>query len=476
MAFRLGAAEIAAAIKGSFRGAVDDSSFAGVSIDSRSVAPGELFFAIRGINFDGHGFVREAIEKGAYGAVVERGALEGEDSLSLEEAGLFVVEDTTRALGDLAAFVRALKPLKLIAVSGTSGKTTTKDMAALILKKRNPLKTEGNKNNLFGLPLTLLRLDPSNGVAVVELGISEPGEMKRLAAIARPDVGVITNVGLGHIESLSTLERTAGEKGSLFRGLGKDGVMVVNLDDPWTVKIAGAVTGPGRITFSTEERADVSVSSVEIEGLSSSLVSFDVMGRALKVRLPAAGRANVSNAAAAIGAALALEASLEEMKEGLSSFVPAAGRLALVRVGPVTVIDDTYNANPDSVRAALSALAGASGRKVAVLGDMLELGEHSTEEHLKAGALAVESGVDLLLATGRFAHVVVDGAVSAGMDARKAVKFQDKAETIAALGELVHEGDTVLVKGSRGAAMEDVVAGLRAFLKSRGKPEGLASR
>jgi UDP-N-acetylmuramoyl-tripeptide--D-alanyl-D-alanine ligase len=452
----LKAGELASVIRGAVvRGSVEATAL-GVSTDSRNIGQGEAFFALKGPRFDGHAFLKDVFAKGASIAVVESagGTAELPGSPTVIKAG-----DTLRALGDLAAHLRGLHRIPVVAVTGSAGKTTTKEMTASILSvSRKVLKTEGNRNNLIGLPLTLIGLDASYEAAVVELGISEEGEMERLAAICRPDVALITNIGRSHLESLGSLEGVAREKGRLFELVAPHGVKVVNLDDPWAVR---AAEGPGEtITFAIKGRADVTVGGWSSDGpLSGTSAVYNVRGKRVEARFSSPGFTNVINGAAAAAAALALGAPLEDMAAGLSAPVAMKGRMAVARAGGVTILDDTYNANPESMAAALKTLAEARGRKIAILGDMLELGAASEAEHASIGALAAGLGLHALVAIGEFSRSAAEAARAAGME--RSLGFVSKGEALSALRAVISDGDTVLVKGSRGIALEEVVEFLK---------------
>ena len=445
-----------------------EASVKGVSTDSRKIQKGEVFFALKGPNFDGHSFVEAVFGKGARAAVVEQAYA---DKSPGPGGPLILVDDTLKALGDLASYARRLyRETPVVAVSGSAGKTTTKDMTAAILSVSRPvMKTEGNLNNLIGLPLTLLGLTAAHGAAVVELGISLPGEMKRLSEMASPDVAVLTNIGRGHLKTLGSIERVAREKGELFRSVGPEGFKVVNLDDPWTVKMAEEA-GKGRpVTFSLKDRADVRAMDYSVEeGFGGIRVTYEVRGERLKVRLNTPALCNVSNAAAAICAAVSLGATLKEAGEGLASGIAAHGRMEVVRINGLTVLDDTYNANPESVAAALLTLKRATGRKIAVLGDMRELGEASVNAHREAGKMAAEYGIDMVVAIGAFSKEITEGASSGGLSPGRVMGFGGKMDAVKALKGLLREGDSILVKGSRAVALEEVVETLkRGFLPDR---------
>lgn len=465
--------DIARAIGGVVKEGGADSFVAGVSVDTRTIAKGDAFFALKGPSFDGHDFIAEAVREGATCVVVSSGS-----AYSSAGSPCFIeVEDTLRALGDLAAFVRGLYDVPVVAVSGSAGKTTTKEMIASILSRsRKTHKTYGNKNNLVGLPLTLFELNEVYEASVVELGISEHWEMERLVEISRPDVAVLTNIGRGHLATLGTLEGVAGAKGPLFTMSGPECVRVVNLDDPWVVRLAASSmpvaatmhlgaeweAGGKEVTYSIEADADVRVAGYRVlDGLDGISVVFDVMGTDVPLRLKSPAVCNISNAAAAIAATLPLGASTTDIVEGLSSFTTVPGRMCVLRLNGITVLDDTYNANPDSVDEALKTLMIAGGRKVAVLGDMLELGEESAASHKEAGRLAGEIGVDVLIAVGSHAKELAEGGVSAGLKSAAVHSFTDNVGVLGAIKGIVKDGDSVLVKGSRGARLEEIVGGLK---------------
>ena len=464
---RLSIGEISRAVNGEQSGGDSESVAEDVSIDTRTIKSGELFFALKGPRFDGHNFVDEAFKKGSLAAVVQR---PGGFASPPPPPGrvLITVEDTLKALGDLAAYVRKKTLVPLIAITGTAGKTTTKEMAASILSKRQVLKTPGNKNNLVGMPLTLIGLNPGHKAAVIELGISEEDEMARMAEISSPDVALITNIGRGHLEGLETVEKVAKEKGKLFYAVAGSGVMVVNLDDPLTKKMAEEIMEEcpvtEQVTYGTDPEADVHVKGYSGCGLEGFDVDYEVKGMPVTVRLKVPGEVNVVNAAAAIASTLPLGVSIEEITEGLEDFTATPGRMDVFTEDGITMIDDSYNSNPESLLAALSLLSEADGRKIAVLGDMLELGEDSSEAHIEAGKEAAEMGVDLLVAIGGFADEVAEGACNcqSSQGPTETYKCEDMGEAVEILDGLLREGDTVLVKGSRGTSMEGLVCWFRA--------------
>lgn len=450
--------EIAAVVGGVVAQGVPDALTSGVCTDSRTNCAGTVFFALRGERFDGHAYVRDVFSKGAVAAVVECADGLGD---AAPGAALIIVGDTLRALGALAAYVRGFHKTPLIAISGSAGKTTTKEMAAAILgKTRNVLKTDGNKNNLIGLPLTLLGLTAEHTAAVVELGISEMGEMERLVEIARPDVAVITNIGKAHLETLGSIEGVAMAKGALFANLAKDAVKVVNLDDVWVARLAGE--NGNIITYSMNKAADVRVREYSTEAAYAGIRAvYEVRGAVVEVEIHTPSESAVINGAAAIAACLPFGVSAKDIEDGLGSFTPTHGRMDVVKGVGVTILDDTYNANPASMASALRTLKAAAGRKVAILGEMLELGDAASAEHHEIGRLAGELGIDVVAAIGHRAADVTEGAAMAGLDASHLHHYRNKKEAVAGLRFVLRQGDVVLVKGSRGAALEEIVEWLK---------------
>ncbi|MEK6759844.1 MAG: UDP-N-acetylmuramoyl-tripeptide--D-alanyl-D-alanine ligase [Deltaproteobacteria bacterium] len=452
-----GISNIAEATCGKVVGGPLTAVFGGVSTDSRSVSAGDIFFALKGPNFDGHAFVAAVASKGASGAVVEKGFA----SSGLPSGfSVIAVDDTTAALGAFASWYRGRFTIPVVAISGSAGKTTTKEMAASILSRsRKVLKTEGNRNNLIGLPLTLLGLDRTHNAAVVELGISETWEMARLIGICDPTVALLTNIGRGHLGTLGNLEGVAIAKGPLFAGLEPGAIRAVNLDDEWVRRLAGSLKDD--ITYSLEKEADVRVVRWSVDGVEGVSATYDVRGADVNVRFSVPGASNVINGAAAIAAVLSLGVSFSDIEEGLGAYTPVKGRMSVVRCPPYTVIDDTYNANPESMASSLATLARVTGRRVAILGEMLELGDGSAEEHLRIGRLAADLGIDILVAVGRTSKEIADGALAGGLHSESIFTFADKKGALLALRDILREGDSVLVKGSRGVALEEVVEGIK---------------
>ncbi len=430
----------------------------GVSIDSRTIREGELFVAIKGDRFDGHDFVPEVIKRGAWGALVERTVLEDKFSVLGGLKNILPVEDTLTALQEMAYSHRRTFAVPVVGITGSNGKTTTKEMLAGILQQLGPvLKNEGNLNNHIGVPLTLLRLNAGHKAAVVEMGMSASGEIDTLARFIGPDVGVITNIGPAHLEFLKSMELVAQAKGELFNHLKSDGTAVLNADDRFFETLKKRFGGRV-LSFGIEERADVRATDIRQE---QNFTDFTIRsdGSTVNVRLRAVGKHNVYNALAAAAAALAVGMSLDAVKYGLDAFLPAALRSELRQVQGRTVLVDCYNANPASMDAALATLGSlrSGGRAIAVLGDMLELGQVSVDAHRTIGATVARLGVDLVITLGPLAKHVGEGAIDAGMPKDRVLEAGSQIEAAVLLKKLSRPGDAVLIKGSRGMKMEKIL-------------------
>jgi UDP-N-acetylmuramoyl-tripeptide--D-alanyl-D-alanine ligase len=441
--------------------------FRGVSTDTRSLAPGALFVALRGERFDGHDFVAEAFTRGAAGALV---------STEVDAAGpLVIVPDTLLALGALAAAHRAALSPKVIAITGSTGKTTTKEMiAAILCQGWRTARTPGNYNNEIGVPLALLELDGTYQAAVIELAMRGRGQITQLARMARPQVGVITNVGLSHLELLGSREAIAEAKAELLTDLPEDGAAVLNADDaffsllversPCRVVSFGqrfdSAVAQARAPSSGALPAspDVAVDEVRVNADGSTEFRLRARWGEHHIALSVGGRHHALNAAAAAAAAIAAGADPAWVAPGLASFAGAEKRSRIVAApAGFTVIDDSYNAAPDSMRAALELLADLPGnRKIAVLGDMRELGPMAAEWHREVGELAAEMGVTALVTVGELGRFIAAGA-RAGAAGADVMEASDNAAAAAAVAARAEPGDVVLVKGSRAMAMEEIV-------------------
>ena len=423
----------------------------GVSIDTRKLKPGEVYFALQGERFDGHDFLPDAFRKGASAAVVRRSWIQ--ESQPAADWRLIVVDDPLAALQQVAAAYRRRFDIPVLGLTGTNGKTTTKEMAAAVLaKKYRVVKTPGNLNNHIGTPLSLLQLEPDVDVAVIEMGTNHFGEIRRLCEIAAPTHGLITNIGAGHLEFFGSVENVAKAKAELFESLPKEGIAFVNVDDPLVVRIAEKV--PNRFTYGFESAADV---RGRFLGLNHhALARIEVQG--VEIRLGVPGRHQISNALAAAAVGVFWEVPLEQIKGALESYRGYSKRMEVYSWRGATVLLDAYNSNPDSLRAALETLATmareSGGRAFAALGDMLELGDFSEKAHYEAGAEAARLGVAALFVYGDFAGTVCKGYRENGGE--ECGVFEDKANIARELAQRLRPGDVVLIKGSRGMAMETV--------------------
>ncbi len=430
-----------------------DATFTGVTADSRAINSGDLFVALRGKRFDAHDFVAQAIAQGAAAALVERSAAM-KHAADWQGLPLIVVDDTRLALGKLAAFWRSRLNLKLVAITGSNGKTTVKEMLAAILREAAGegavLATQGNLNNDIGMPLTLLKLRAQHKYAVIEMGMNHPGEIAYLSHIARPDVAVINNAGAAHLAGLGSVEQVARAKGEIFSGLAPDGVAVINADDAFAPLWKELAHGHAVIGFGLEQASQVSA-TCRLTPLGSELQVTTSAGE-FTASLQVPGLHNARNALAATAAAVALGIGLAAIAAGLGTFGGVKGRLQR-RAGlhGAMLIDDSYNANPASVEAAIAVLARMPGRKILVLGDMGELGPGACELHRELGAAAKQAGVDILFAHGDLCR---EAAAAFG---KNAWFFERIEELLADLENLLAPDVTVLVKGSRFMQMERVV-------------------
>ncbi len=458
----LGLGEIAEATGGRLLRGGPAATVTGVSIDSRTIGAGQLFVAVKGPRFDGHDFLAAAAERGAAAALVHR------DAQAPDPLALVRVADTTEALKDLGRHVRTKAALPVVAITGSAGKTTTKEMTAALLATRGPvLKTEANLNNQYGLPLTLLRLQPEHRFAVLELGMSAAGELRELSRIARPDVAIITMVAPVHLEFFPSLDAIAEAKAEILEGLDTDGLAVLNHDDPRVRRIGERRKGK-TVWFGRDRGCEVSAESWRgtIHGMRFSL---RLGGKSHDVALPLPGPHFLMNFLAAAAAAHHLGVPPEAIVEAATQMKAARSRGQVRGLGEgVTLLDDSYNSNPAAVEAAVTALGmAAPGRRVVFLGDMLELGPTGPDLHRETGA-RLASRADVVVGVGALGRSFVEGARAAGVAASALHEFPDSAAAAQEAGRIVEPGDAVLVKGSRGARMEKVVEALVARFGEKG--------
>jgi UDP-N-acetylmuramoyl-tripeptide--D-alanyl-D-alanine ligase len=436
--------ELAAAIGARLVG--EDTVIESVSTNSREMGVNTLFVPLKGERFDAHDFIDGAVEGGAVAVVSQR-----ECSINVP---VLYVDDTHKALGDIARYYRESMPVKVVGITGSVGKTTTKDMIANVLSQRyNTLKTEGNFNNDIGVPLTLFRLEEDNEVAVIEMGMNHFDEIKYLAGIAKPDIGVITNVGVSHIENLGSREGILKAKCELLDELG-DGLKVLNGDDDMLITIKSSYSN---ISYHTADSSDGDIYAQDIEphgidGIGCTIVCGELR---LRVNIPVPGKHMVANALAAARVAMELGLSAEEIKSGIESFKPTAMRMDVIRGERYTVLNDVYNANPVSTMAGIEVLSYAEGTRCCILGDMLELGKYADKLHAEVGEYAVSKGIE---------HIVCIGSLSRSMYEAAAAKrsegvyyFADKQSFISKADEILEDKMTLLVKASRGMHFEEII-------------------
>ena len=438
--------------------------FTGINTDSRQIHPEECFVCLKGESHDGHQFIPSVIALGVRGVIADKAALDQKLLTQLDGANVccIAVQDTLVALGDLAAFLRRRSDLSVLALTGSNGKTTTRTMITNVVSRRyHVLSPFGNFNNLVGVPLTLLRIKPDHEWAILELGMNRPGEILRLGEICSADIGLITNIGPAHLEGLGSLEGIMEAKGELIETISTNGTMIFNADDPLVMRLAKRARCQ-TLLFGQAPEAKIRASALkpDPQGISFRL---HVPPEEREIHLPIPGPFNVSNALAAVAAGSCLKIPLDDIQAAIQSFTPVNGRLNVLTLpGKVHLIDDTYNANPASVKAAISTLKGISGgrRSIAVLGDMLELGKASPELHRDIGCFAGKSNIDKLFITGQFAEDVAQGAQECGMSP-ESIFNGSKKEIFKQLDKIVAFSDWILVKGSRGMRMETLVQALK---------------
>lgn len=448
-----------AMISGGFK----EKKFSGISTDSRGTMSGELFFSLIGDKFDGHDFVPDVINRGAKGVVINR----GREVETPSDVIVFEVDDTLLALGDLARRHREKLNIKVVGITGSNGKTTTKEIAFLVSKvKYRTKKSEGNFNNLIGLPLTLLSAGPEDDVLVLEMGMNVVGEIKRLSEIACPDIGVITNIGPVHLEGVGDIDGVLREKGELLLSLPKDGTAVINLDCDYSKSLIGEIKA-NLLTFSIERPADVTAKDISDLGWEGMSARFQLPSGTFSAHLRIPGTKNLQNALAAACVGEALGVPVDGIKNAIESARPIELRMELKRTDDgIVILNDSYNANPVSLMAALDFFkrnAGdIKGKLIAVLGDMLELGDYTKKGHEDVGRAASRLGYDFLFLLGNHTEDVASGAFREGMKRENIFKYPPGGhdELIRDLRDILKPKDRVLIKGSRGMRMEKITSGI----------------
>lgn len=431
----------------------------GVSTDSRDIDRGNLFVPIIGGNFDGHDFIGKAVEQGAAVVLVQRDKSE-RFKCSVTDVPIIIVGDTLKSLGDIASFWRKQFDVPIVAVTGSSGKTTTKEMIASVVSlSRNILKNHGNFNNLIGLPLTLLQLNDGHKAVILEMGTNRRGEIERLTHIADPDVGIITNTGPAHLEGLKSLDLVVKEKGDLFGNMKNNGVAVVNRDDSAISDLLERWKGKS-LTFGMYGNAFVTAEDVTVEGREGINFTLAIEGKRKRINIDAMGRHNVSDALAAAACSWALGIEYNQICSGLEGFKQLPGRMRLHRLKKgISLIDDTYNANPASTREAIETLNEIKGDNdiFVVMADMLELGDSAAKMHEEIGSLMARRGVKRIFLSGNLVMSLANGAKKEGLMQDQIVLQATPEMVVDQLYSFVKRGDFILVKGSRGMKMEQYV-------------------
>jgi UDP-N-acetylmuramoyl-tripeptide--D-alanyl-D-alanine ligase len=456
-AFALSASEIAQAADARVAGPADGAAFSSVSTDSRAIRAGDLFVAVRGPRFDGHAFVGEAVTRGAAGVVVSEAPA---GAAVADRVPVFVVIDTVAALQALARHVRERSGATVVAITGSAGKTTTKEIIAALLGTRfRTIRNHGNLNNHIGLPLSLMELTGGAEVAVVELGMNHAGEISRLVSIATPDVRVWTNVGTAHIEYFGSMEAIAEAKAEILEG-GEGAVLVANADDRHVMAHARRFAGR-TLTFGIEQPATVRASGIDDRGFDGVTAFVTTPRGSLRLESPLAGRGHLLNVLAAVAVGVQFDVPLPEVAEQVRTRTPAPHRGEVLRLSEaVTVVDDCYNASPSALKELLRTGAGdrVERRRIAFLGEMLELGASSERLHRECGAAAASAGITALVTVGgASARALGEAAVAAGLDPAQVAHAASSEDAAAMASRVVRPGDLVLVKGSRGTRMERVV-------------------
>lgn len=458
MEWRLTLGDVARATGGMLWYADGDELVKDVITDSRKIIDGSVFVALRGENFDGHKFVRSASESGAVCSVVEHW------DLSDGTYPVIVVDDTYKALRDIAKLYRSQFNIPIVAITGSVGKTSTKDMIHSVLShKFNTFKTIGNFNNEVGLPLTVFKMTSENKVGVIEMGMSNFGEISHLTDIVRPDIAVITNIGISHIENLKSQENILKAKLEILEGMEEGGTVILNGDDPLLWGLRGTL--PYELLYYGIKNGECEITAENIRSFSDSTVfEFVLNDERFSAEIKVPGAHHVYNALAAILAAAQYGMSGSEIVAGIAEFVPGGMRQNIIKTDKYTIIKDCYNASPASMRSGLNVLGvikpEGEGRKIAVLGNMLELGDFAEESHRNVGKWVKEENIDCLVTVGDMAENIAEGAIDAGFDKEKIYKFKTNQEAISGLWEILKKGDCILIKGSRAVRLEEIADAL----------------
>lgn len=448
--------EIVEATGGSLVSGSAGAMITGISTDSRKTGGGCLFIPLKGERFDGHDYINMALDGGA-AAVLTHKAVDCKGGKAIIR-----VDDTSKALRELAAYYRKKFTVPFVGITGSVGKTSTKDMiAGVVGTKFNVLKTEGNLNNEIGVPLTVFNLEGFHEAAVLEMGMSAAGEISRLTAIVRPDIAVITNVGMSHIETLGSRQNILKAKLEILEGLASKGLVVLNGDDALLAGMKDLLRFR-TVFYGMDEGVDYQASNINSHGENGTYFDIKINGREYNIHIPVPGVHNVHNALAAVAVGCELGIPMDDIIKGIAGFSPSKMRMDIIKAGDVRIINDTYNASPQSMEAALNVLKeiGRKSRKIAVLGDMLELGDWAPKAHYDVGRFVATSGTDMLIAVGKNSRYIIDGAVDNGFSGSRTKYFEGNGEALEFIRSNLMIDDVVLVKGSRGMKMEEIVKGL----------------
>ncbi len=468
---KLTISEIIKATQGNLLTGSPEKIIDNVSIDSRRISAGSLFIPLKGEKCDGHIFIDAAFNQGATASLLRKGnpVIQRLKNV-LQDKILIEVEEPLKALGDIARWWRDKFSATIVAITGSNGKTTTKELLwNIISEKTAAIKNPGNWNNLIGLPLSLFQLNATMKVAVLEMGMSEKGEIGRLTEICKPQIGLITNIGPCHLETLTTLEDVAEAKAELFERLESSDIAIINKDDFRAASLAER-THAEIVSFGVE-KGDIHALNIRSYNCCGAEFDLNVMGEKTTVRLKSLGKQFLSNALAAAAIAHTIGSGTEEIRKGLESFTGIPGRMETINLGGVQIINDAYNANPVSMQASLSALSSITtgNHKIAVLGDMLELGPQSIKFHTQIGEKAAGLNIDHLFLIGDFSSFVRKGAVSGGMNSKN-ITVCDNLKNIAdILKNKMVDGDSILLKGSRKMEMEKIIELLKPKLSDSKK-------
>jgi len=446
--------EIVKAVDGKLLSGSLEAEFSNITTDSRAVKNGDFFIPLVGEKFDGHDYILSSFEKGANGCFTHK------DISGIDGKIVIKVEDTLVALRKLASYYRQKFDIPFVGITGSVGKTSTKDMVYSVLsQKYNVLKTQGNFNNEIGVPLTVFNLESSHEAGVVEMGMSGLGEISRLTSIVKPDIAIITNIGLSHIEKLGSRQNILKAKMEILEGLKDNGLVILNGDDSLLSGLKGLLKYR-TVFYGMEEGLDYQAYNISSQGEMGTSFEITIGNENYKVHVPAPGVHNIYNALAAIAAGIEMNIPVEDIIKGIGEFLPGKMRLNIIDLNGIKIINDAYNASPQSMEVAINVLkdvASGNNRTIAVLGDMLELGDLSVNAHRDVGKYAVKKDVSYIFTVGEKSKDILEGAIEAGVGKDRVQHFKNNTEAGKFLIDFVKPGDVLVVKGSRGMKMEEIV-------------------